>query len=73
MALLWCAWEEKYFDDTLFGPFEGGPRLEHLHVEPRHTSDGLEVGQGAGQGPRPGRVRDVSYGQGPMVKPPRDE
>lgn len=74
MSKVWCAWEEQDFDSGEFEPYRGGPLQRHLHKVPSHTTDGREIGSEAGHGPRPGyRGPDVSYGHGPMARPPRGE
>jgi hypothetical protein len=79
----WCGWEEKEFDREDFETYQGGPLLEHLHVKPRHTNNGIAIG---GPGPEPGAANEsqqrndesassmkVTYGYGPMARRPGDD
>jgi hypothetical protein len=83
MAKVWCEWESAEYERDQFEPYQGGPLLRHLHVDIPHTNNGIGIGPGpAPAGPLAneasprgpgGWAEDVSYGHGPMSKPPRDE
>jgi hypothetical protein len=79
--MVWCDWEQKEFEDgpDRFKPYGDGSLKEHLGVKPRHTTNGLEIG---GPGPEPKARRPgepdpsgpgVTYGYGPMARPPEGE
>lgn len=83
MVKIWCEWERTEFERDQFDLYEGGPLLQHLHVAVPHTNNGI----GVGPGPAPARAIEinaqprgpggwaevVTYGNGPMSKPPRNE
>ena len=83
MANMWCEWERKEFEDSQFELYQGGPWFKHLHVLIPHTNNGMGIGPGpAPAGPvgidaQPrgpgGWAEVVTYGHGPMAKPPGDE
>jgi hypothetical protein len=67
---IWCEYEGESFSETDFALYEGGPLRVHLNVKRRHTTNGIEIG---GPGPEPYGIRApdrVSYGLGPMARPP---
>jgi hypothetical protein len=68
MADVWCAFEESWYPDTVFQPYEGGPRLVHVGALPAHTNDGLALRSRGGPSTA-GAMADETYGHGPMAEP----